>query len=231
MKSFELAETANKMRHLLFFVLLIGFSFSTIDKRYENLNNTINSDKHIIGDINVSDSEDIINEVSPNLEIEDLESLKNYSFTINSIYQKLNKIITSDYEIIQIKEKKEILDFIIENINEISKLETYNNFFYNEVIMNLIGIFLNYKNSNLNSKYFNKKIIPKIYNIIFEENNEFYHIGKIIKYNFLKECIDIFIKFIENKDFFLNLEKNKKLKKLYKIIINEYIKFVMEDIN
>ena len=146
-----------------------------------------------------------------------------------------------------------MLEICIENINELSKLNNFNNPDYNYTICHLIFIYCNNRYKYLNSEYFNKKIIPIIYKIIDKEIFEFNHninvltktnsiINKIHnkekygqinfinnspRWKFLKDCIGLFSILNRSDIFYTNLADNIKLKKLFINIIDEYITFLI----
>ena len=155
----------------------------------------------------------------------------NNTLSYRLIVEILENVITSNYEIIPMKETNEILKILILNISEISELNINNNFYFNETILNLIVIYSNYKNNYFNFENFNKKIIPIIYRILDKEIIEYINNIHNSTKRILTECISIFSDFTENNNFFLNLEKNEKLKKFFINIINKYIDFLIIDDN
>ena len=162
------------------------------------------------------------------------------------------KIITINHEFIPMEETNEILEICIEYISKIYENNIHNNFI-NKAILNLLVIYSNKKDNILNFENFNEKIIPIIIKIldkeIFESNDDINNSTKNIsiinkihdkeKYGhinfinnstkriFLKDCIDLFKKFMRNYNFFINLDDNIKLQKLFITIIDEYISFVI----
>ena len=236
-KSIKQTKTRNLIRHLFFFIVLIDFSFSTLDKTNINsnfdrdliLNKLILEDiSFVLKDLNFFDIKSKINDEKKT--IIDKKSLEDFNKTltyklINEIYIKVTSL---NNEILIIKETNVILKILIENISEISEMNIYN-YFYIHVIFNLIGIFSNYKNDDYNLKNFNEKIIPITYEIICNENKKHINdMNNLTKYSFLNHCISIFEHFTINNNFFFNLEKNEKMKKLFIKIIDEYISFVIK---
>ena len=238
MTSIKRTNITNLTRQLLLFVMLIGFSFSTLEKISVNSDETINFNKILFDDLSVLKHKKTFEFFSSLVEYEKHliiknESLENFdkSLTYKYLIKIYKKVIDSNYENIPVKETNEILDIFIENISEISKISINNNYFFNEAIFNLLGIFSNYENDYFNFENFNIKIIPMIKKIICKENYEYNnHINKSTKY-FLTESIILFTDFMKNINFFLNLDKNIKLKKLFINMIDEYINFVIIDKN
>ena len=137
MKSIELNKKANIIGYLLIFVVLIGFSFSTVDKTSVNLNNKIHIDKLIIEDLNFLKNKYILSEVISILENQKLESFINFeeTLTFNLIKEICMKVIGSKYKNIPMEEINEILNIIIIKISEISKLDINKEFFINLFII------------------------------------------------------------------------------------------------
>ena len=236
MTSFKQIKLNIVIIHLLLFVLLIGFSFSSLHKIDENLNITIDTNKIIIEDFSVLENEHLFSEIKSKLEYECLENEENFinTFTYKFIIEIKNKVIISNNENISMKKINEITDILIRQISIISE-NNYNNEFFYKTILNLIVIFSNYKNNDLNFENFNEKIIPIIYKILNEEINE-YSNDKInsTKRKFLQDFLyemSLFLTYKENIYFFFNLIKNEKLKELFINIIDECINFVIKDKN
>ena len=240
MTSIGQTKTTNIARNLFIFIALICYSTATIDKTNENSCEAIDYDKLISEDINILLNENFFKHISDKIEdenktIKNSKSLKGLykTFTYKLIVEMNKNVITSNYKIIPIKKTNEILNILITKISEMS--EFYINkisFFFEEAISNLIIIYSNYKNKDLNYEKFNIKIIPIIYKMLDKEINEYKDdINNSTKYFFIKNCICIFTDFMENKIFFLNLDKNKKLKELFKNIIDKYISLVTINYN
>ena len=223
----EHTKTNNIMRHLLFFVVFIGFVSSTINKT--NINS--NSDREIILDIintgYLSVIEKINDEKNWFIEKKSLEGF-NKSLTFNLVSEINNNIDIKNYEKISLKEMNKILDIFIGNIEEISELNIFNNIFFNETILDLFFIYYNYENNDLNFENFNKKIIPIIYKILGKEIIEYKKdINKIKKKSFIKKYENILEILSENKNFFYNLKKYEKLNKFFKNMIDEYVNLLI----
>ena len=238
--SIEQTKTTNIIRNVLLFNVFIGFTTSTLKKINvaSNLKIDIILEKLISGDSSVLNSKKNFEFLSSSIKYEKnwiihKKSFEGFNNTITyKLIIEINKnVITSNYEIMAMKEINEILNILIENISEIYKLDIYKNFFFNEAILNLMGMYSNYINNDLIFENFNEKIIPIINKIIDKEVYEYKKKIENSTNDFLTECISILIAFTENKNFFLNLEKNIKLKKLYINIIFEYITFVIDDRN
>ena len=230
----EQIKITNLTIRLLLFIILISFSSSTLNKK--NANSNLDADiileKLISGDLSLIEDKNNFLFLSSILEDEKNEiiykkSFKGFNNTISyKLIIEINKnVITTNYEIMGMKEINEILKIFIKNISDIFELDINNNFF-NEVIFNLLGIYSNYKNNHLNYENFNEKIIPIIYKIIDKELYEYNNNNKPSTNDFLTECISIFTYFTKNNNFFLNLEKNNKLKELFINIIDRYINFL-----
>ena len=229
--SIEQTKTTHIIRHLLLFVVLIVFSFSTLDKTNVNLNKTSYFDKLMKADLNFLENEHLYEKFSSKLENEDLESLENFNqtFTYKIIQKIYIKIKNPHYDNISMKEINKILDIIIKKISEISEHNIHNEFFNGSIIY-LIGIYSSYKNNDFNFENFNQKIIPIINKIIYIENYEYNNVMfNMKKYNFINNCIKLFIILVKSNNFFFNLAKNIKLKELFIKTINEYISFEMDD--
>ena len=243
----EQRKNINLIRNLLLFIGFLSFVHSTNHKTDENSNLYINIilEKLNSGDLGFLEDENNFIFISSMIEDEkqeivDKKSLENFdeTFLILKLINKINiNVISSNYEVTPIKETNKILDILIENVSEISEIYINNtinyNIYLNFTVLNLIGIYSNYKNNDLNFQNFNEKIIPIIYKILDDDNNEFKKNEKYIEEKFfLQYCMSymsLFILFTENVNFFLNLDKNEKLKKLLKNIIDKYISFVIID--
>ena len=227
MTSIEQQKKNNIIRYLFIFVVLIGFSFSTLDEKNINLNSDrdIIFEKIFLTDLYILNNPKDIFLVIYMINGDKTESLENFNetFTYKLIENIYVKFKDSNYENIPIIEIDKILNIIIDKISEIFEKNIYNNNFLNEAIIILTGIYSNYNNDNRNLKNFNKKIIPIANNII--KNHKY-------RYNDTKNFREYIIKFLDltkNKNFFFNLEKNLELKKHFFNIINEYISFLKND--
>ena len=239
MTGIEQTKMTNLIRHLLLFIVLIGFSYSNLDKT--NLNSNLYRDtilrKLNSGDLTFLIEEDnlsfIINLINDEKKtIIDKKSLEGFNKTIS--YKLINEIyikVTSlNNEILPIQETNQILKIFIESMSEISEMKVYNNFFYNQAIFKLVEIYSIYKDDDFNFENFNEKIIPIINKKIEKEKYEYENSLKyIVTRNFLIDCIEIFSKLTKKKIFFVNLEKNEKIKELFIKIIEEYICFIIRE--
>lgn len=163
MKSINQRKITSSTIHFLLFSILIRFCSSTLNITNFNLNEYIILEKFNSGDLDVianknnflfisSMIKDEKNKIIEKKNFKDFDKTITYKF-INEIKYKF---LTINYEIIPMKETNEILNIFIENISEISEYNSHNDFF-NETIINLTGIYSNYKNNYLNFVYFNEK--------------------------------------------------------------------------
>ena len=233
--SIKQTKTYNLIR-LLLFIILISFSTSTTENTniYSNLSCDIILKKLFSGDLSVIENkagflismiEDEINEIYEKKTLEYFN--KTLTFRLINL---INNNISSNYEVMQMIKINEILDILILKISEISKLYIYDNFFFEESILNLIYIYSNNKKNNLNFENFNNKIIPIINKILDKMNNECKNdINNITEYNFFNDCIDLFKILSKNEIFFSNLKNNQKLKKMFINMIDRYIRFLIKN--
>ena len=139
---------------------------------------------------------------------------------IKQIYDKVEKY---DNKIIIIIMKKfdKLFNIIIDKINIVKKYDIYN-VFLEDSILKLIGIYSNIKKNDLNFENFNEKIIP-IAKKIFKETETIENKLKIlIKYIKMYKILS------RNRNFFVNLVYNIKLKELFISIVNKYISLETE---
>ena len=229
-KNIEKTKTTHIIRHFILFVGFISFVTSTIN--VSNVNSNLKKDiileKLIIEDLNFLEDQYLFKKISYNLENQKLEKIENFNetFIYKFIEKVYLKVIDPNYKIISIKEINEILNIIVIKVSE-NQENNINNMFFNETILNLIGIYSNYKLNDFNHGNFNKNIIPIINKILNNRNNIFLYNSP--KNKFLKNSIIKFKIFTENNNFFFNLEKNKELKKIFINIINEYINFLVKE--
>ena len=119
-------KISNMIRHLLHFVVLIGFSFSTIKKKNVNLiceRENILEEIIYLSDSIVLEDADCFIYVRSMIEddkngIIEKKSLEHFDQSLIYIFVKKIEyfIDNKNYENISIKEKNEILDIFIENI-------------------------------------------------------------------------------------------------------------------
>lgn len=217
--SVEQRKLTNLFVHLIYFLLFIGFSFSTIDKTSENSNITFERNKFYLGDLSVLENKYLFDTVCFLLENQK-ESIENFNETL--IYKLIEKIFKKiqdhNYAKISMKEINIILNIIILKMDEISEINFNNEFFYISIFY-LTGIYTNHKNNDLNFKNFNEKIIRIISKKIYYEIKDSINIkNNSTKLHFLKNYICV-LKFLAKKKFFyINLENNKKLKEHMKKI-------------
>ena len=147
--SIDRIKTTSFTIHLLLFVLLIRFCFSTLN--ITNINSNFNAEI-ILEKLNSEDLSvlknknyflflisliiDEKNEIIKKKRLDDFDKTLTWKY-INAIKYKF---IAIKHEIIPIKETNEILKIFIENLKEISEISIFNNPFYNETILNLIYI-------------------------------------------------------------------------------------------
>ena len=232
--------TINIIKRLLLFVVLISFSISTIEKTNVNLNLDRDNilEKINSGDLSFLKDEDYFPIFTSIIEDEKnriihKESLEGFDESLISklVFEIYNNIDTPNYENISIKKTNEILDTFIRNISKISELNIYNNFF-NITILDLLFIYCNNKNDNLNFENFNEKIIPIINKILLKEVIKCKKdINNFTKNSFMKKCNNVYQVMSKNESFFLNLSKNIELKKLFINIFDEYISFLIIEKN
>ena len=217
------------IRNLFFFVVLIGFVTSTLIKTSENpSSNRDILEKHNLRDLKSLNNKSLIEIMNSKLEKDGLKSNETLQDTIT--YRLIKKIysqlIEPNYRNMQIKVTNEIFYLLINNISENTEHYIYNDFF-NEIIINLTGIYLNFIKNNITiSENFNRKIIPIINKIIYPKNiDNNIDIIYSSKKKFLIKFIDLFQIFTGNKNFFLNLVKNIEIRKLFINVITEFIVF------
>ena len=222
---FEQSKTIYVIRHLLSFIIHIGFSSSTLDLTSICLYKTRDFSKLISEDMSVLNNEIYFHIVKYKLEIEKLNGLIDFNESL--AYKLIEKIYVrvknENYKNMPMEQINIILDIIIRNMSEFSENSIFNEFF-NGTILNLIGIYSNYEKNDLNSVNFNEKIIPIANNIINMNKTIFIENKKIFRKYVIK-----FADFTKKKIFFFNLEKNEKLKKHFYNIINENIIFLKND--
>ena len=213
-------KTSNIFRNLLLFFLFFGFSFSNPGKT--NINPNPDKEKFLemlkIGDMSfLENKEDFlcltsIIENEKNVIIRK-KSLEDFNNTVIYILTSLTyEKFLNNRENFPKKEINRLLNIIFKKISEISKYK--NNEFFEKTILNLTGIYSIIENNDLILRNFDKKIFPIINKITFKKNKK----NKILMKYIIK-----FIDLTRNKNLYYNLAKNKKLKKFFINIINEYI--------
>ena len=262
MKSIKQQKITNIMKNLFLFVYLIGFVTSTPNTT--NINSNLNGDiilkKFNSGDLSVLANENNVLILRYMIENEKNEIIKKKSFKDfkkTFIFKFINtikyKFISRDFEILIEKEINRMLEICIENIDELSKLNIYNNTYYNYTICQMTFLYCKNRYNSINFECFNKKIIPIIYKILDKEILEFNdNLNVLTKTNsiinkihnkekygqinfinnsprrkFLEDCIYIFSRFNRSDIFYMNLADNIKLKEVFINIIDEYITFLI----
>ena len=222
-------KITNTMKNLFLFVLLIGFVTSTSNTTdiNPNLNGDIILEKLNSGDLSVLKNENFFSNFKSIIEKEKNEIMEKKSFNDfeKTFIYKIIKIIEFKIIIfyyynpsISMIEMNEMLKLSIENMNELSELNIYNNTFYNKTIFHITKIYCIIENIDLNFISFDEKIIPIIYKII--ENNP------SLKEEFFQDMIDFFRFFYVEGIFSGKLANNEKLNEFINII-NKYINFLI----
>ena len=149
--SIKQQKIINIIINLFLFVLFIGFVASTPIIIRENPNSNKNIlNKLYSGDLSVLANENNVLILRYMIENEKNEIIKKKSFKDfkkTFIFKFINtikyKFIGIDFEIISVQEINRMLEICIENINELSKLNNFNNPDYNYTICHLIFIYCN----------------------------------------------------------------------------------------
>ena len=138
-KSIKQTKTADIIKHLLSFVLLMGFVTSTIDKT--NINSKSKRET-ILQELNLEDMSTIENKnkflfLSSMVENHRSEKIENFNETLTyKLIEKIYlKVIDQNYENNSMKEINEILDIIMTKISEISEHNINNDFFFSSDIL------------------------------------------------------------------------------------------------
>ena len=206
----------NIIRHLLLFVALICFieCHKKTDKQLE---------REILEIFNHGDRIDFSCDIHFNHIISMINNEEIKKFNADTLTVKLTKVIYVEiikfYTNFPKKKIIPILDLIMYNITRGTESE-YNNKFFQDAILYLIGIYINCENSDSNFDNFNEKIIP-IAEEIIKEN----------KIQILRKYIICFILVSKDKNFFSNLTNNKKLRELFINIVNRYISIETDEHN
>ena len=224
--------TKNIIKHIFLFVVLIGFSFSTLNET----NMSLNQKKEIIlqklesEGMNLFKSEEDFSCLIYNINKDEIKSLENFNNTFtfkltNVIYVICKKINDTDYENTQIERINETFNVLIKKISEFPE-DDNNNEFLNTAIFDFLKIYSTHKINKLIFLNLNQKIISKVYKIIQNLNIVNISMSNSPKKNPFTEYMRLFFSSLHTPYFFINLFRSVDLKNLFIYMTNEYTSFM-----